>query len=77
MNPVYKGIQLSHTFRADFVCYGEIIVECKAVNEILPEHKAQLINYLHITNMHMGILLNFSTLSLKPEFLFNSRYKSV
>ena len=55
----YKGYQLKQTYKPDFICYGKIIVELKAVSSILPEHEAQLINYLKMTNMKLGLLVNF------------------
>jgi GxxExxY protein len=55
----YKGQLLQQTYKPDFICYGQIIVEIKAVREIAPEHKAQVINYLKATGMKLGILVNF------------------
>ncbi len=55
----YKGQPLQQTYKPDFICYGQIIVEIKAVREIAPEHKAQVINYLKATGMKLGILVNF------------------
>jgi GxxExxY protein len=55
----YKGEQLSQTYKPDFICYGKIIVELKAVKEIAPEHKAQLLNYLKATGLELGLLVNF------------------
>jgi GxxExxY protein len=45
----------------DFVCYGKIIVELKAVKAIAPEHEAQLLNYLKATGMRLGLLVNFGS----------------
>ncbi len=56
---IYKGEQLQQTYKPDLICYGQIIIELKAVKEILPEHKAQLINYLKSTGMKLGLLVNF------------------
>ena len=56
----YKGSQLRQTYRADIICYDSIILELKAVKELLPEHSAQLFNYLRATNMRLGLLINFS-----------------
>ena len=56
---VYKGEILTQTYKPDFICYGKIIVEIKAVSLIKPEHKAQLINYLKSTQMGLGLLINF------------------
>jgi GxxExxY protein len=55
----YKNEQLAQTYRPDFICYGKIIVELKAVKEIAPEHKAQLLNYLKATGLELGLLVNF------------------
>lgn len=55
----YKGYQLRQTYIPDFICYNKIIVELKAVSNLLPEHEAQLLNYLRITDMRLGLLVNF------------------
>ena len=63
---------MEHYFVADFVCYDKIIVELKSVSAILPEHEAQIINYLRATGFKLGILLNFN-----EESLFFKRYPNV
>lgn len=55
----YKGERLAQIYRPDFICYGKIIVELKAVKEIASEHKAQLLNYLKATGLELGLLVNF------------------
>lgn len=55
----YKGKELQQTYRADFVCYNKIIIELKSSKEVLPVHSAQLINYLKITGLRLGLLVNF------------------
>ena len=55
----YKGQSLNKTYRADIVCYDSIILELKAVKQLLPEHMAQLQNYLRATKMRLGFLVNF------------------
>ena len=55
----YKGKELRQFYRADIVCYGKIILELKAVSDLLPEHSAQLFNYLRGTGMKLGMLINF------------------
>ena len=55
----YKGIPLKQTYKPDFVCFGNIVVEIKAVENITPEHEAQLLNYLKITGCPLGFLVNF------------------
>ena len=55
----YKGTVLAQTYAPDFVCYGRVIVELKAVRELAPEHRAQLCNYLKATGLRVGLLANF------------------
>ena len=57
---VYKGTVLHQKYRADIVCFNKIIVELKAVKQVLPEHAAQLQNYLRATGMKLGLIVNFS-----------------
>ncbi len=56
----YKGRPLKQTYRADFICFGRVIVEIKAVSALTDEHRAQLMNYLRATGMKVGLLINFS-----------------
>ena len=63
----YKGHRLNKFYRTDFVCYDDIILELKAVDKILPEHRAQLFNYLRLTKAKIGILMNFGDNSFKSE----------
>ena len=69
---LYKDVPMEHYFVADFVCYDKIIVELKSVSAILPEHEAQIINYLRATGFKLGILLNFN-----EESLFFKRYPNI
>ena len=55
----FHGVELEKMYKADFVCYDDIIVELKAVSELLSEHRAQLFNYMRITKTRFGILINF------------------
>ena len=58
--PIYfRGVKINRNYEADFVCYGEVILEFKAVKCFAPEHKAQLINYLKATRIPLGYLINF------------------
>ena len=63
----YKGEPLGDPYRADFVCYGKIIVELKAVTEILGVHRAQVVNYLKATKANLGFLVNFGEEDIKIE----------
>jgi GxxExxY protein len=69
----YKGTQLQKTYRADFVCFGGIIVELKAQNALTGIDTAQVINYLKATGFELGILVNFGESSLKYERVINGR----
>ena len=62
----YKGHLMEKTYFADFY-YRGIIVELKAVEKILSEHRSQLFNYLRITQQERGVLLNFCEKSLRAE----------
>jgi GxxExxY protein len=56
----YKGKPLTKTYIADLVCYDKIVVELKAVRRLTNIEEAQLINYLKITKMKLGLLINFA-----------------
>ena len=55
---VYKGQEIGH-YVADIVVDGKIIIELKSVSQLVPAHSAQLLNYLTITGVDVGYLLNF------------------
>lgn len=61
----YKNTLLKKEYIADFVCYGKIIVELKALSQLQNEHIAQTLNYLKITEFKLGLLVNFGTPSLQ------------
>src|SRR5215472_8645808 len=55
----YKGRELKKRYVPDLFVFGGLVAELKAVSELLPEHEAQLINYLRITKQPVGYLINF------------------
>lgn len=57
----YKGELLSQIYKSDMVCFDNIIVELKAVKEIAPEHRAQILNYLKASQLRLGLLVNFGS----------------
>ncbi|KMQ65874.1 GxxExxY protein [Chryseobacterium koreense CCUG 49689] len=57
----YKKIDLGLGFRADILVENEIIIEVKSVVELAPIHHKQLLNYLKLTELHLGLLVNFNT----------------
>ena len=63
--PIYfMGERLKKEYYADFVCYGKMIVEFKAVSELSAVHDAQVMNYLKATRFKLGLLFNFGQNSL-------------
>ena len=66
-NVVYKGVELQHKFKCDFVCFKNIIVELKAEKGLTDIDRSQIINYLKITKYPLGILINFGESSLVYE----------
>ena len=67
----YHGVVLQHDFFYDFFCYDKIGVEIKALNQITGEFESQIINYIHVGNHQLGLLLNFGTTSLEYKFFPN------
>ena len=57
----YKSIDLGLGFRADILVEEKIIIEVKSVVELAPIHHKQLLNYLKLTDLHLGLLVNFNT----------------
>ncbi len=65
----YKNILLSTQYRADFVCFSEIIVEFKALSRLSNVEEAQVLNYLKATDLKRGLLINFGASSLQYKRL--------
>jgi GxxExxY protein len=61
----YRGVLLKSAYRADFICYGNIVVELKALSAISGVEEAQVIHYLKATGLQRGLLLNFGAPSLQ------------
>jgi GxxExxY protein len=55
----YKGRELKKRYVPDLFVFGCLIIELKAVSQLLPEHEAQLLNYMRITKQPIGYLINF------------------
>ena len=60
----YKEEPLLQVYRPDLVCFETVVVEIKAVKQIAPEHKAQLLNYLKASRLKLGLLVNFGSYPL-------------
>ena len=69
----YKGATLNCAYRADFVCYGEIIVELKALSRLTGVEEAQVIHYLKATGFHRSLLINFGAAQLEHRRLVFGR----
>jgi GxxExxY protein len=55
----YKDKQLNQNYRADFICFEKILIELKVVQAVDDIHRAQVINYLKISGLRLGLLVNF------------------
>jgi GxxExxY protein len=61
----YNGVDLEDAFRADLLVDGRVIVEVKSLERFAPVHRKQLLTYLRLTNLRVGLLLNFGAESMK------------
>ena len=68
---VFHGVKLEHDFFYDFLIEDKIGVELKATSEIVGEFESQIINYLHVSNHKLGLLLNFGSTSLEYRWYPN------
>jgi GxxExxY protein len=63
----YKGERLVTFFRSDFICYGEVVVELKALKVLSGVEESQLLNYLKATGHERGLLFNFGSSRLEVK----------
>jgi len=61
----YKGLELDGGYRLDFIYDHRVVVELKTVESVLPVHEAQLLTYLKLTGIRVGLLINFNVPVLK------------
>jgi GxxExxY protein len=61
----YKGKILNKYYIADFVCFDNIVLELKAVNQLSSAHMSQVLNYLKATDKKVGLLINYGAQSLE------------
>ncbi|MDA9830225.1 GxxExxY protein [Akkermansiaceae bacterium] len=73
---LYKGDRLGTPYRADFVCYGSVIVELKAVKELTDVESAQVLHYLKATGFERALLINFATPRLDYKRFIQSKKPS-
>lgn len=62
---VYDDIKMDKGFKADIIIENKVILELKAVEHILPVHQKQLLTYLKLTEMKLGLLINFNVALIK------------
>jgi GxxExxY protein len=62
---IYDGVRLDVGYRLDILVEGAVVLELKAVEELAPIHKAQLISYLKVGGYPAGLLINFNVVHLK------------
>ncbi len=69
----YKNRPLKKEYVADFLCFGQIIVEIKAIQNITGIEEAQLINYLKATKLPLGLIINFGSRKMEWKRYANTR----
>ncbi len=67
----FNGEKLEKKYKADFICFDDIIVELKAVSFLNENFSRQTLNYLKSTNKKLGLLINFGEKSLKYKRIIN------
>ena len=73
---IYEDLRVESKFRLDLIVENRIIVEFKCVDVLLPIHKVQLLTYLRLANLPLGLLLNFNVIHMKDGIkrVLNNRY---
>jgi GxxExxY protein len=62
---LYRGHRIDCGYRVDLIVEERFIVELKAIEHLLPIHAAQLLTYMKLTGIHVGLLVNFNVTSLR------------
>ncbi|MDB5295379.1 MAG: GxxExxY protein [Phycisphaerales bacterium] len=66
---VYKGVESDCGYRMDFVVEGRIVVEVKAVEKLAGIHEAQLLTYLRLSKLRVGLLINFNAPTIRNNYI--------
>ncbi len=61
----YKGIELDCGYRADLIVDDKLLLELKSIEELLPIHEAQLLTYMKLAKIRIGLLMNFNVKLLR------------
>jgi len=72
-HPFYHGRPMYAIYRVDFLCKGDVIVECKSVDDLDNNMRAQLFNYMRLLKHPCGIIVNFASKNAKVERYFFDR----
>lgn len=70
IHPTYHGKVMNSTYRVDFLCKSDIVVECKSVDELNGDLRAQLFNYMRLLECPCGIIVNFAVKKAVVERYF-------
>lgn len=62
---VYKGVRVDAGYRADIIVDDRVLVELKCIERLAPIHTTQLVTYLRLTGLHVGLLMNFNVAFLR------------
>lgn len=77
-HPRYHNKEMKTHYRVDFLCKGDIIVECKSVEVLNNNHRAQLYNYMRLLNHHCGLLVNFAPKNAVIErYFYNPQTRDI
>jgi len=66
---VYKGVRLDCGYRMDFVVEDRIVLEVKAVDKLIPIHEAQLLTYLKLSGLRVGLMINFNSAVIRNSII--------
>jgi GxxExxY protein len=62
---IYESVRIDEAFRADLIVHEKVIVELKSVETIAPIHQRQLLTYLRLSELRLGLLINFNVELIK------------